>query len=214
MGELAAHVAHDLKAPLASLNAATTLLEQGADHATIVELFQLSTKRLTGIAEDLLNNYSKTKTKPEPFILHPVLDELVREYQAQEKFANVAFIRQYETEPVTLFGVRPKLQRAFGNIIKNAIEAMECRGKIVLGIQRNCKNVTVAISDTGPGMTAELLAKVMSGGYTYGKADGHGIGTLVVKKVVEEFQGELKVESIHGKGTTFYVALPIYQQSQ
>ena len=89
-------------------------------------------------------------------------------------------------EAIEISGDRTKLQRAFGNIIKNAMEAMNFTGHITLQTKLENGKAVVAIRDAGPGMNEETLAKVLEGGFTKGKEEGHGIGTQVVRQAVED----------------------------
>ncbi|MDO8526655.1 MAG: ATP-binding protein [Deltaproteobacteria bacterium] len=211
---MATQVAHDIRSPLSSMQAALGYLNgievRDAKFPDVINLLQLSAKRLTGIADGLLQKNREGKEAENVFSIHLLLDELVGEYQGQGKNEKVRFLKQYSSQSIEVFGVSSKLQRAFGNIIKNAMEAMDWCGTITL--QTNCdgeKKASIIIADTGPGMSPDTLQKVLGGGYTEGKEDGHGIGMTVVRETVNAFGGRLSAESEVGKGTRFLIQLPL-----
>lgn len=213
LGKLATQVAHDMRGPLSSLKAATDQLKNypsAEPHfQNHLNLLALSTSRLTATANSLLIKYKGGQTEKTIFSLHHILDELVGEYQGQEQYQKIKFDKQYHTQAIELYGERTKLQRTFGNIIKNGLEAMKCRGMIVIRTVSKNGSATVSIRDSGPGISAEKLERVLAGGFTEGKAEGHGIGLTVVRETVAEFGGKLWAESRPGEGTGFYIQLPL-----
>lgn len=212
-GKLASQVAHDLAGPLSSLQVAVRQFKtpnlQVSEQENLVNLLDLSANRLATISTGLLDHYKSGKSREKAFSLYSVLDELVGEYQIQDKYRSVEFIKEYGQGQILLFGDRSRLQRAFANIIKNAIEAMEDLGSIAVQVCIMSDVAQVSIKDIGPGMSEELISRIAIGGVTHGKKDGHGIGMSVVREVVDEYGGELKIESEMGMGTTFTIMLPL-----
>jgi len=94
------------------------------------------------------------------------------------------------------------------NLIKNAIDAMEGKGKITLGISENIKNVTIFISDTGKGIPKKLQQKIFSPGFTT-KKRGWGLGLSLAKRIIEDYHnGKISVsKSEINKGSTFVITL-------
>lgn len=213
LGKLATQVAHDLRSPLSSMQVAVrglgTLTGTDAMTPQYVQLLQLSATRLSKIADDLLQRHHGAADDPTIFSLHGVLDELVGEYQSRDDTTAVTFVKQYHDRAIEVYGPRTQLQRAIGNIVKNAIEAIHDHGTITFVTRLTDTHTTLSITDTGPGMSSETLAKVLQGGHTTGKTDGHGIGTTVVRETVEAFGGRVEGESIVGRGTTFRLVLPV-----
>ena len=244
LGRVATQVAHDIRGPLSSMQTALgffgEMKVEDKKFNDVMNLLQLSSKRLSGIADGLLQKHKGTEEIPATFSLYRILDELAGEYHGQ--YHDVRFVKKYTSSPIELYGDAGKLQRAFGNIVKNAVEAMQYKGTITITTdiktsspsaqpseQRHwrpmCRELcerpptggegdyaVISISDTGPGMSSEKLGKVLRGGYTEGKKDGHGIGTQIVKQTVEEFKGKLNAESQEGQGTFFFITLPLPEQ--
>lgn len=212
LGKIATQVAHDIRSPLSSLQAAAQYLSQmriedpkGVD---VLNLLELSAKRLTGIVDDLLKKHKGGREEKKDFSIHQVLDELIGEFQGQEKYRSVGFVKKYPSKAIHIHGNVTKIQRSFGNIIKNAAEAMQFEGSIALSTQENGEKVIVGFTDSGPGMSPEKLERVLQGGFTEGKTGGHGIGIKVVKETVEDHGGKFWGKSALGKGTSFFIELP------
>lgn len=218
LGEIATRVAHDIRSPLSALQSAIEYfghLKMPDEKGTkVLNMLELSTKRLTGIADDLLERHQgKEGGKETVFSIHHILDELIGEFEGPEQYKDVRFVKRYDSGAIHIRGDGAKLQRAFGNILKNAAEAMEFHGAITVTTKASEDRASVGIADTGPGMLEEKLQKVLAGGFTEGKEDGHGIGTKVVKETVAEHGGTLRAESTVGHGTTFFIDVPRVTQT-
>ncbi|MBI2343681.1 MAG: hypothetical protein HYV02_05075 [Deltaproteobacteria bacterium] len=218
IGKLATQVVHDLRSPLSSLQVVvqglTARLTGNATEGRYLTLLQMSTARLGTIAEDLLQRHQGAVERTTLFSLHQVLDELIGEYQHRADARYLTVVKQYHDRALAVHGNRTKLQRAVDNIMKNAIEAMGGQGCLTVMTGHTKAHVTLAIADTGPGMPPALLTKVLQGGHTEGKLDGHGIGMQVVRDTVTAFGGRLEGASVPGSGTTFrlFLPLPTHQQ--
>ena len=215
-GKVATQVAHDIRGPLSSMQTALgffgEMKVEDKKFNDVMNLLQLSSKRLTGIADGLLKKHTGREEQAVIFSLHKILDELIGEYHSQYKA--ITFTKKYPSRSVELHGDPAKLQRVFGNIIKNAAEAMEYKGTVTIKTEIKEDAAVISIADTGPGMSSETLKRVLGGGYTEGKRDGHGIGMTVVRETVKENGGKLTGTSEIGKGTTFFITLPLPAQDQ
>ncbi len=101
------------------------------------------------------------------------------------------------------------LNQVFLNILINAIQAIEGEGKITISTSKVGDHIRVVISDTGKGISAENLKKIFDPGYTTkGVGVGTGLGLSICYQIIEDHQGEIKVESEPGKGTTFTIIIP------
>jgi Signal transduction histidine kinase len=101
-----------------------------------------------------------------------------------------------------------KLQQAFLNLIKNAMESIPAEGNITVTVDREGKNyIIVSISDTGCGMTAEEIERIFSPEYTT-KEKGLGLGVPLATEIIRGHGGDIRVISRIGEGTTFEVVLP------
>jgi signal transduction histidine kinase len=102
-----------------------------------------------------------------------------------------------------------KLQQAFLNFIKNAMESITGQGTITIAVDKENKNyLLVSITDTGCGMTAEEIEKIFSPEYTT-KEKGLGLGIPLATEIVRGHGGDVRVISRRGAGTTFEIILPL-----
>ena len=214
IGNLTTQIIHDIAGPLHSINVARDyLIKLKTDDSHFVDhmrLLELGSTRLNEVAKGLLDKHKgESGDEKQNFLLHDVIHQLENEYRLQCR--DVEFQVELPETPIELFGMQTHLQRAFGNIIKNAIEAMKGKGKIIIVAQQVATQIHISITDNGPGMSEATLQKVLGGGYSEGKSDGHGIGMKVVRETIAEFGGELTARSELGKGTSFFITLPLRQ---
>lgn len=212
VGELAARVAHDIRGPLSGISAVLEYLhsieEKNKDLLNNLNLLELSSKRLRNVSDDLLKKYQGKEEETDSFDLHQILDELIGEYMAQPVLKGVCFRKHYAVQSILLSGKRNRIERMFGNVIKNAIEAMNFEGIITVKTAMSERKILATIQDTGPGLNNEKIGKILEGGFTEGKKDGHGIGLTLVKEVLAEHGGLLAIESSPGNGCLFRFTFP------
>ncbi|HQP01680.1 MAG TPA: ATP-binding protein, partial [Bacteroidia bacterium] len=98
--------------------------------------------------------------------------------------------------------------RAFGNLIKNAVQAIpeNQQGLITIHLTKEHKQFYISITDNGKGITEEAKQKIFTPNFTT-KSGGTGLGLAMVKSIVENMQGKISFESEYGKGTTFKIEL-------
>jgi PAS domain S-box-containing protein len=102
-----------------------------------------------------------------------------------------------------------ELNQVWTNLIHNAIQAMNNKGQLTIDVGREGENILVKISDSGGGISPEVLPKIFQPFFTTKAAgEGSGLGLDIVKKIIDKHCGKIEVESVPGK-TTFMVSLPI-----
>jgi signal transduction histidine kinase len=101
-----------------------------------------------------------------------------------------------------------KVKRVLVNLIRNAADAMPKGGTLTIKCRKKGEKVEFAVSDTGVGMSEEVMKKLWTPLFTT-KAKGMGFGLSICKRFVEAHGGTINVESSLGKGSTFTVILPI-----
>jgi len=103
-----------------------------------------------------------------------------------------------------------ELQQVFVNIIHNAAQAMNGKGRLLLSTLADGDDVTVRISDNGPGIPKEHIGKIFDPFFTTKEPDqGTGLGLSIVYGIIQKYHGSIGVESKEGKGTTFTIKFPI-----
>ena len=106
----------------------------------------------------------------------------------------------------TLLGHYDPLRRAFGNIIRNAVEASDGQGKIELAARLDDGAVTIEFGDHGPGVPADLVDRLFDP-YVTGKSGGTGLGLALAKQTIEMHGGTIAVRATPGGGATFVVRI-------
>jgi two-component system sensor histidine kinase HydH len=106
-----------------------------------------------------------------------------------------------------------KIKRVFINLIKNAVDAMPNGGKSTVGSRQVNGRLEVSVSDTGRGISDEVLPKLFMPLFTT-KAQGMGFGLAICKRIIEAHSGAITVKTVKEKGTTFTITLPVEPKFQ
>jgi signal transduction histidine kinase len=205
--ELAEQVAHDIRAPLASLKAAVADL-QGIPSDT-KELVEAATRRITAIANGLL---SKKKALSEPGSALRVVEAIVAEKRKLlNRHCSILCLWDLTSEeldcsvPSTLeFG------RLISNLLENALDALEGGpGEVRIEVQNSTENyVRIQVTDSGKGITPEVLHRLTERGFTHGKENGTGLGLFHARELLVNWGGRIEIQSRVGVGTCVSIFLP------
>ncbi|HLD44902.1 MAG TPA: HAMP domain-containing sensor histidine kinase [bacterium] len=205
-------LAHDIRSPLATLQMAAGDVQMtlaGNDELSdSLTLINLSVNRLMGMAENLLCRLCDQTILEQSIDVHEVIDKLMAEYGHTKQLWQITFTNQYFDSSLKVSGAPERLMQALGNIIQNAIEAMNYCGEIFITTMKKDGQVVIIIKDTGPGMSDQIKRNIFTEGYTT-KKEGHGIGLGVVSNVINELNGTVKVFSKPGQGCIFHLTLPL-----
>jgi signal transduction histidine kinase len=135
----------------------------------------------------------------------------VVEPQAREKDQKLIYERP-ESSPVVM-ATEEGLDRILVNLVGNAVKYTPEGGTVTVSVQEHDRQVGITIKDTGIGIPADSLPRLFQEFYRAPNAKafetGTGLGLVIVKELVESFNGRISVESQEGKGTTFTVHLPV-----
>lgn len=157
-----------------------------------------------------LKNYSRKSETEEKqsVIIADQIEGILALYQSLMQ-KNVQIVRNFDyVEPTVCYA--EQLGQVWTNLIHNAIQAMQHKGTLTVGVACLQDRVQVSIQDTGIGIPPEIQAKVFDAFFTTKPAgEGSGLGLDICKKIVEKHQGTIHFESIQGIGTTFFVSLPM-----
>lgn len=221
LGGLAAQVAHDIRSPLAVLDMITQVTSKIPEDNRI--LIRRAVGRISDIANNLLETYrnsvnkdiDKTNLLEEPFtcqIAVTLIESILAEKRLQFQ-SKVGVIIEEVLHDEENYGLFIKVQlsnfkRAISNIINNSIEAIKGAGSVTLNVKQGHSLVEVAITDTGIGMSPDLINKIGESGGSFGKLNGHGLGLFHAKKVLSNCKGQLIINSKLNQGTTVSILLP------
>lgn len=141
---------------------------------------------------------------------------LVDTYREYARKKNID-LQLYIKEPITMDFVPDYVSKVFNNLISNALKFTPDYGKINVTMWHADNILHVEVSDTGEGMDEETAANVFKPffqGETESKGIGTGVGLALVKQIIDLVEGKISVESQVGKGTTFYIEMPMKNECQ
>lgn len=216
---LAAGVAHELGNPLNSLTIHLQLIErrlkklQGAPKKDAVALAESiavcreEVKRLDGIIENFLD-----AIRPRPPDLREtdpakVLSDVLHFQQREFEDRDISVHIEAAADLPAIMADPDQLKQVFFNINKNAMEAMQPGGVLRIKARADDDNVYLFFGDTGSGIKQEDLAKLFEPYHTT-KQNGHGLGLMIVQRIMREHGGQIGIESKEGAGTVVTLQFP------
>lgn len=218
IGILAAGVAHEINNPLQALLLKSQHILKHTDNEQIVNAATHDIEKYVNRMAEIvrgLSKYARTMKNDDDYtLIDPV--EIVKEaielsYHTRN-FNDIIVVRDFE-QIGNIHGNRGQLQQIFINIITNALDAMEGRGKLYLRVKkRGEKMAMIQIEDTGCGIPEENLDKLFTPLFTTkptGK--GTGMGLHVAYRIINECGGDIEVQSKVGVGTVFSILLPLHE---
>ncbi len=216
IGQLIAGIAHDLNNPLASVVGFADFLGEVPDvPAPLREpltVIREEAERASGIVKNLLGFARKQERQRRTTALRPLLDATFLLLRNQ-LLANRVDARLEVDPDLPPVEVDPnQIQQVFVNLINNAQQAIASTGRpgaITVSARRTADGVAVDVRDDGPGMSAELAARVFDPFFTTKpEGEGTGLGLSITAGIVKEHGGRITLSTEEGRGATFTVHLP------
>lgn len=218
--EMAKQVAHEIKNPLTPMKLSVQHLFRAWNEKS--ENLDAIIKRVTETMIEQIDSLSRIATEFSNFAKMPKGNferlDLAKSLQSNIDLygedAHVALIFKNQlTEEAWVKGDREQTLRAFSNLIKNAMQSVpeNKNGQVVVTLSKNDQTFVVLIADNGSGIPTEVKSKIFTPNFTT-KSSGTGLGLAMVKSIIENMQGEISFSSEVGKGTTFVVQIPFYQE--
>jgi signal transduction histidine kinase len=198
--------AHQLGTPISSLLAWVEILKESHDNPELIEELQKDVNRL----EKITARFSKIGS--EPILKKDNLNKILcnsANYIRTRASKKVNFIFDFDTEGECLIPINQELfEWVIENICKNAIDAMEGKGEIIISISDNSKNIIIDISDTGKGIPKSKHKTIFQPGFTT-KERGWGLGLSLSKRIIEQYhKGKIFLKSSEiNQGSTFRIML-------
>lgn len=212
-------VAHEMRQPLSAVTAALTLIKDDTDisrRAHGCQVLERQCTRLSRLVEDLLvvarTGRDVTAVCKEQVDLHHVLQDLTETVRPAVRQKDQQLDVMLAPGPCWIQGDRVRLEQVFSNILNNAIKYTENGGRIWLTSMPAERHVTVSISDTGRGITPDVLSRVFEM-FTTGpdqSGRGLGVGLAVARHLVARHGGSIDITSDGpNRGTEVVVKLPL-----
>jgi signal transduction histidine kinase len=217
VGRLSLKVAHEVRNPIAAIELNAELLgdmvqgrvsEDGTEATALIGAIRDQVSALDALTEE----YLAFARFPRPQFEEDSVNEMVT---AVAEFVRPLAARQGITVKVSTDETVPPmeidrtlLRQAVLNLMKNGIEAAPQGGALTLTTRQVAETVEIAVSDNGPGITAEVGKRLFEQFFTT-KPQGTGLGLSISRQILEEHGGTLRWSSTPGEGATFTMTLPI-----
>ncbi|HPF35424.1 MAG TPA: HAMP domain-containing sensor histidine kinase [Candidatus Krumholzibacteria bacterium] len=220
---LVANVSHDLRTPLATLRSyVESFLLRWEDLPTADRERQLQTitsnlDNLDGLVERLFElsqlDSGRAETRPEPFGLEELADDVIRRLEVKAQAAGVALELKVEGGATGVMADPVRVAQVLQNLVDNAVKFNRPGGRVTVTLGPAGARVPVSVQDDGAGIAAEDLPHVFERFYTAdksrtGKDRGSGLGLAIAHRIIQAHGGELTVESRSGQGACFRFDLP------
>ena len=217
IGRLSASMVHDLRNPLAAIyGGAEMLVDTDLPPSHVKRLagnIYRASRRIQELLQDLLN-VSRGRTQAVEMCRLREVAAAACETLATTAEAQAVQVALEIPPEIELPLERSRMERAFVNLIGNALEAMPDGGAVRISAEVRDGAAVVHVADNGPGIAPEIRSRLFQPFVTAGKRNGMGLGLALTRQTVTEHGGEMWVESELGRGARFSFRLPGAQVAQ
>jgi signal transduction histidine kinase len=215
-GTLSAGMAHEIRNALVAVKTFVDLLLEKNKDDELAEIVSQEMTRMVAMVSQILKFAVPAHPVMAAISVHKILDRTLLLAQHRVEGRQIAFERAFQAETDVLDGDVHQLEQAFVNLLLNGVEAINGAGTLATttelvaadGQARDGRWMRIRISDSGGGITQENMRRLFEPFFTT-KQNGTGLGLAVTRRIIEEHNGTIQVDSNPGKGTTFTVTLPM-----
>jgi two-component system phosphate regulon sensor histidine kinase PhoR len=221
--DFVANVSHELRTPISSIKGyAETLLDGKADNEDTVKEFlsiiYQDSNRLANLIDDLLDlskiESGKMKLEFEPLEILPIVNRCVNVLRKSAKDKSLSVKLDIPANLLKVLGDHKRLSQVFLNLLDNAIKYTPEGGSITVNATSKENIVQVDISDTGIGISEKDMPRIFERFYRVDKArsrelGGTGLGLSIVKHIIQAHNGQIWVQSMLSRGSTFSFTIPV-----
>lgn len=220
LGEMAAGITHEMNQPLTAIRSyadnAQILIERNREKDAQSNLREISSlcERLGGITGQLKVFSRKTPSDKAPVCLATVIKDTLTLLKNSQKIDGVAIHNTLDNDQdlsqLRVLAEPVRLEQVLLNILRNALEAIENRDKpqIWISVEQKEKRLALHVSDNGPGLKPEHLTRIFDPFFTTKKVGkGLGLGLSISSRIIQDFDGVLKVENMKNGGARFTIEL-------
>ena len=216
LGEMTANIAHEIKNPLVIIGGFTKRLAKRAHldqpESRYVDIIIKEVTRLEAILNEILSYVKETPVMTGTCDINNTFEEVLSLFTPDSAWKDVEVEKRYREPLPSITCDSQQIKQVFINILINAFEAMNGRGKITIETgetTRDAKRFLFAsIYDTGGGIDPSIMDNILNPFFTT-KERGTGLGLAISNKIIMNHNGRLDIKNEVGKGVTFLVYLPV-----
>jgi signal transduction histidine kinase len=213
-GEVSAQLAHEVRNPLAAISGSVQVLKDELglkeEQRELMDIIVSESRRVSNSIDQFLNLVSTGQRTFSSINLTEILKETLTLLQSSgEMDGNVQIKGNYSSRSIQYFGNNNQFKQLFWNILRNALKAMPRGGALTVDFEKIKKDrIELRFADTGIGMSEDKRERIFEPFYS-GFENGQGLGMTVVRKVVDDYKGKIRVVSEPDKGTEIIITLPL-----
>lgn len=208
IGQFATTIVHDLKNPLIAIVGFANRMKDGKGKAeTSLQCIIDSANHMQKIVHNVLDFAKPVRLELKHDDIGTLIARVCNSCRIKADQKNIIFKITLPDEPAILLMDSLQIERAFANMVSNAIEASGKSEKISIDVVRDNHHVAVKIKDNGSGMDRETIENIFIPFYTT-KKKGTGLGMAIARKIITEHKGRILIESTIGAGTEVTAELP------
>jgi len=210
LGQMAAHVAHEVRNKLVPVTLYMSLLRRRIDGESgstgVLDKIESAFTDLEATVNDLLSFTTDRRPHEETFSLDELVEDVCGSLGPQLSAQRIAVVTRLDKMP-PVTADRDMVSRAVLNLVLNALDAMPDGGSLRFHLKEGPRGIELSIGDSGPGIDADTLRRVFEPFYST-KPGGTGLGLAIVGRVAEVHGGEVLCRSRPGKGAVFTLRIP------
>ncbi len=212
LGEFVARVAHEIRNPLFGMTAICQIfsmeLHLSAEHKKLMDSMMKESRRLKQIVDELLDCSRELKIVRKRTDLVRTIEDTLFENAAFMDEKDIVIEKEIPCDELQLDVDQSKVKQVLINLLKNAVEASDKHGVITISLASDKENVSLAVSDSGPGIPTDIHDKIFDVFYTT-KKHGTGLGLAISKNIAVAHGGSLTAMNRPEGGATFVCSLPL-----
>lgn len=224
--EFVATVSHDLRSPLTFMRGYATMLpmvgELSDKQREYIDKILSGIDQMTQLVNDLLDLgriEGRVDLRTDPIEIHPLLSEIATEYWQHAHLSGIKLQVDVPSGLPVVKGDTALIRQAITNLINNGIKYAPNSGPMRLRAEQQNGEVVISVQDNGPGIPSQDQARLFEKFYRVKqrgteKIKGSGLGLAIVKSIAERHGGRAWCQSQVGRGTTFYISLPVPETNQ
>ena len=218
--ELIANISHDLRTPLASLHGYLETLSlkdeslQPAERKRYLGIALDQSRKVGGLAQSLFElarlEYGSVQPEAEPFALADLVQDVFQKFELTAEARQVVLHARFDAPPPPVYADLGLIERVLSNLLDNALRHVPAGGDIEIAVTPQPDTVQITLSDSGPGIAAELRDTVFQKPFDVGGARrGGGLGLRIVHRILQLHGLEIALLDLPGRGAAFRFSLPV-----